>query len=59
MVNQNNRFYTTGFEPQMNDVTESQIKSFIRDNNFSLNLLADEFIKKIQYCYVTDLNKIN
>ncbi len=58
-VNLTNTFYTTGFEPQMNEVTESQIKSFIQDNNFSLNLLADEFIKKIQYCYVTDLNEVN
>lgn len=47
MVDQNNRFYSIGFEPQMNQVTESEIKSFMEENNSNLNLLADEFIQKI------------
>ena len=47
MVNHNYRFYTTGFEPQMPEVTESEIKSFIQENKPALDLLANEFITKI------------
>jgi hypothetical protein len=48
MVNQNNRFYTTGFERQMTEVTESEIKSFMQENKPALDLPTDEFITKIQ-----------
>ena len=47
MVDQINRFYTTGFEPQMSEVSEPEIKSFVKENNNSLDLLSNEFIKKI------------
>ncbi len=48
MVNHNYRFYTTGFDPQMIEVTESEIKSFMQENKPALDLPTDEFITKIQ-----------
>jgi len=48
-INGINRFYTIGFEYQMNEVTESEIKSFMKENNYNLNILADEIITKIQH----------